>query len=812
MLIFKQKYQFCKKYCLLLLNMKHIVLQLVTFFLLFVLYSKLEVYAQLDTIQNLSLTLDELTFENIKMEENFGKMKVVSASRSSKSIEDLPVTIYIITREEILRNGYITLVDVLKSTPGMRTSQPTSAEAGETFLMRGLSGNYYAKILINNVPLQPSVVDAMPIGSQIPIRQAERIEIIYGPSSSVYGADAVTGVINIILKQTENSTFAQADVVAGTNGYNYGNFSVGGTVGKNKNFMQYSIFGSKMEFSNMNTVQRSTDVMKPISYFQQQESGYYVLYNNSYINLTDITQSIADTMNFSIQDIAPAYVGTFDSPKIGRLPQSSYMVGFQLSYKGFRYSDITMNRRIHSAVGRSTFLFLYNNPENFFGERITQRALGFDKQIDKWSFSTNFSHNQYRLDNSSSRGVTYVNGTSTVYYYSASDDISAEQLITFSPSKWAEFLVGASYQYSGNLPLTNETWQPFDEENYSAFSTKKIPDDPIYGNFGYNPLTFFSYSMFYQFYFNIKRLTIITGSRFQYNSIYGWAEKMPRFAASYKLSDRNFIRISYGKSFKAPASNVIYQSVARPSEYNPVEVYDSLSYEAIPNTDLKPEKFTAYEAGWLHLFNETVSLDISLFHNKIENLLSLSNVVVDRSKYPRVKSDNPYARTNINSPSAKSELWGLQFAFKARNLMPEYKLDAGVNFAYSDGREVFSNDSGNINKLRQMPKFITQMNVSMSPHKNVYFMFENVWMTSWLRKATQSTEMATMKYANISGYYNLDMVISFHINKQLEAYFKILNVFDNEYGGMDATGSDVDLRYNPQLRRNLRFGLSFRME
>ena len=44
-------------------------------------------------------------------------------------------------------------------------------------------------------PVRPSVVGAMPIGSQLPIRQAERIEVIYGPAATIYGADAASGVI-----------------------------------------------------------------------------------------------------------------------------------------------------------------------------------------------------------------------------------------------------------------------------------------------------------------------------------------------------------------------------------------------------------------------------------------------------------------------------------------------------------------------------------------------------------------------------------------------------------------------------------------
>ncbi|CAG0906722.1 unnamed protein product, partial [Cyprideis torosa] len=117
--------------------------------------------------------------------------------------------------EEIREQGYYTLVDAIKHLSGIRVSQPGSGMDGETFLQRGLYGNTYTKILINGTPIRPSAVGAMPIGSQLPIRQAERIEVIYGPAATLYGPDAAAGVINIILKDSEYPTFAQADVEVG---------------------------------------------------------------------------------------------------------------------------------------------------------------------------------------------------------------------------------------------------------------------------------------------------------------------------------------------------------------------------------------------------------------------------------------------------------------------------------------------------------------------------------------------------------------------------------------------------------------------
>ena len=232
---------------------------------------------------------DLLGLENLKEWKDTSGIKVISASRSAKNIEDLPITIYVITHEEIQRNHYTSLADILKYLPGIRVSQPGSGEAGEIFQFRGLIGNYYTKILVNNLPIKPTVVNGMPLGAQLPIRQAERIEIIYGPAAAIYGADAVTGVINIITKESDKGTFVRGDIYLG-NDYNYTNFMVGGKAGKNKNIMQYSFYGSKSEFNSMNIKNTGDNTFNPLHYLDQK--GQTITLNGNDYKPLDINEDV----------------------------------------------------------------------------------------------------------------------------------------------------------------------------------------------------------------------------------------------------------------------------------------------------------------------------------------------------------------------------------------------------------------------------------------------------------------------------------------------------------------------------------------
>jgi len=88
-------------------------------------------------------SIQQLDAADLAFREDTLEMNVISASRSSKKIGELPITIYVVTREEIIRNHYNSLIDILKSLPGMLVSQPGTGELGESFKLRGLIGNLY---------------------------------------------------------------------------------------------------------------------------------------------------------------------------------------------------------------------------------------------------------------------------------------------------------------------------------------------------------------------------------------------------------------------------------------------------------------------------------------------------------------------------------------------------------------------------------------------------------------------------------------------------------------------------------------------
>jgi len=116
---------------------------------------------------------------------------------------DQAVSLYrIVTKEEIRAQGAVTLNDAIRNQLGLNIGN--DAALGATISMRGLSGNN-VKILIDGLPLNGREAGNIDM-SQINMSNIERVEMVQGPMSIMYGSDALGGVINLITKTNQQSS------------------------------------------------------------------------------------------------------------------------------------------------------------------------------------------------------------------------------------------------------------------------------------------------------------------------------------------------------------------------------------------------------------------------------------------------------------------------------------------------------------------------------------------------------------------------------------------------------------------------------
>jgi iron complex outermembrane recepter protein len=178
--------------------------------------------AQSDAEELLDLSIEELA-----------NLKIRSASRIEENLRDTPAAVFVITADEIRRSGVTSIPEALRLAPGVEVARHGSA--GWSISIRGFnSGDLANKLLV--------LVDGRSVYSPLYagvfwdvqdtlLEDVERIEVISGPGGTLWGANAVNGVINIITRQAGDTLGGFAELLAGDEDRLIGGFRYGGQVG-----------------------------------------------------------------------------------------------------------------------------------------------------------------------------------------------------------------------------------------------------------------------------------------------------------------------------------------------------------------------------------------------------------------------------------------------------------------------------------------------------------------------------------------------------------------------------------------------------
>ena len=137
--------------------------------------------------------------------ESLQESITVTATASEKKLLDIPVKTYVISQKMIEAKTPINLADALKFTTGVKVETDCQNCNYTQVRLNGLEGKY-TQILIDGLPIISSLASVYGL-EQIPSEMIERIEIVKGGSSSLYGGNAIGGVINLITRESfENQT------------------------------------------------------------------------------------------------------------------------------------------------------------------------------------------------------------------------------------------------------------------------------------------------------------------------------------------------------------------------------------------------------------------------------------------------------------------------------------------------------------------------------------------------------------------------------------------------------------------------------
>lgn len=160
-------------------------------------------------------------------------IETITVSATPISIEEAGSSINIITKEDILRKNAATIQELLREIPGLAVSQLGSAGAIAQVRVRGAEANQVL-VLIDGIEANDLSQGSEFDFSHLSTQDIERIEIVRGPQSALWGSDAMSGVIHIITRPeiTDRSTRFEALAEAGSFGTSHGAFTVNHSTGR----------------------------------------------------------------------------------------------------------------------------------------------------------------------------------------------------------------------------------------------------------------------------------------------------------------------------------------------------------------------------------------------------------------------------------------------------------------------------------------------------------------------------------------------------------------------------------------------------
>lgn len=167
--------------------------------------------------------------------------QVTTVSRTEQKLSQTASAVFVITQEDIARSGATNIPDLLRMVPGMDVAQINA----NTWAIsaRGFNARFANELQV--------LVDGRSVYTDsfggvfwdqldLPLEDIERIEVIRGPGGSVWGGNAVNGVINIVTKKASETRGAMVAVGGGTDEQGFGTVQYGGRAGKSTDYRVYS--------------------------------------------------------------------------------------------------------------------------------------------------------------------------------------------------------------------------------------------------------------------------------------------------------------------------------------------------------------------------------------------------------------------------------------------------------------------------------------------------------------------------------------------------------------------------------------------
>jgi outer membrane cobalamin receptor len=717
-------------------------------------------YSQVDSSKRESFSLKELL-----------NVKITTASKTAQDLEMAPATVIVITQEQISLRGYQSLLDVLYDLPGMKVDDKVRSHLHNNFVMRGTPGQEKFILLLDGMRISSPTNETMPIIENYPVHLAEQIEVVLGPASALYGADAVSGVINIITKKSPSKKNIKVEATSMAGSYGYTN---------------NTLFVAKKLNDHASLVVSG-------QYCYNQGADYSKLYKQDTLFNTD------------------AYTtGTFNTIFGPMTPKTPVNNKIEMPLKAYNlYASLQMDEFSFSIFKNyaQTPTFYEENPNNavynkdvFMGQGITMANASYKKSFRKIMATTSLLASDYVM-NPRSNYRNVFSGMEPAYKYSFGSLIKGEQQVDWQASEKFNVTGGATYESYYSIPTSADLAAPVDPDEalhgtYIGTKSHYMPDG-LEAKF--YTLRYRNIGTYLQVQYSPTRKVHFTfGGRYDVNSRYENTFN-PRVGIVYRPTDKTTIKALYGTAFLAPTTFDCY------AYYGAFETSDSgrtfhANFMHLPNPGLQPITSKNAELSISHYFTNNFSVTVDGYYTVLSGLHEFADDNKSTRLYNNMFNGIPVGYVEVFVNQTRQVNYGGSIQLNYKNSIGALRLNSFLSVSHTNGFDDYSLKDPTLPKaeLEFIAPFMLQAGTDVKAGK-FSCSPRLIVMGRQHLSGVENTKTTVLQRQTIAGYALMNISLRYAIIKKLAVFTNITNALNQHYRSvgfnMDLNKKNTELFY-----------------
>ncbi len=563
--------------------------------------------------------------------EDLLNVEITTASKQAQKISDIPASVVVVTRAEIEKYGYEDLSDVLSNIPGLYM---VDDGLNKNFGVRGFFGNRANRnlsILVNGIPQREDSFSGNFLEHiAMPVEAIDRIEVVRGPMSVIYGSGAFFGVINIITNIVDQKPVSMITASYGSEQTKKVAVRSSGKSGDFQYAFSGSFFGTNGLDEPYSAMVSGPGVLTAFGLTEDQTTGGQLEKNSKYFNFSgdfkgfyfDASYSENyEEILFTLPPVAGSSgnYGIWKSMRLGIGYKKKFSEKLSLDSK---FSYLTSRWQLGFEVLLPNYYgvedddsYSYNAEMNLFWNPTSKLSLQFGLNLYKiFDVAVDFDHPLFGLNNFR---YTLVDG----------DSIETQSIltqITYNLSDKFKVVVGGRLE---RVPA------------FDIFFRIGVanPSSPGFGT-------------------NVSNIA---------TSDQSGVEFIPRAALIYSPIDKHVFKLLYGKA------------INRPGFYQATDILNG-------HDQLEPEEIQTLELSYIGQISKNISIGLNLFRNMLDKLIFRTYIIrPDHSLFTSEANVGKMSTNGVEMTFTAIPTKNLFFEFSGTLQDTKDKRLTGIDVGYS---------------------------------------------------------------------------------------------------------------------------------